>query len=122
MNLPNITLFLQLVHFAVAYYVLRRFIFGPALQIIVKQDNYKQSIQTKIEITRNAQQDNLKLKQSRWNFMKTSLTSLIPQISGLCFLPKKSDTSVPVQTLKLSDQEKQKIIQTLCDELSDIKS
>ena len=122
MDLPNVTLLFQMVHFAIAYVLMRKFVFEPALQIIVAQESYKQNLEQKIIVAQAAYQDTIQQKQSRWNFMKDSLTALIPKFILTSRFKKTTSEPIALKTVQLSSEQKQKLAAVLQDELVDIKS
>lgn len=78
MNAPDITLLIQVFHFIVAYTVLRKCIFTPALKILNKQEKDKQTLHASIEETALVKDNALKDLHSRWDHMKQSLYRLMP--------------------------------------------
>lgn len=118
MQLPNITLVLQLLHFGIVYIVLRRLVFGPVLKIIVVQAAYENKIQTNIQTWQSEYESIVARAQAQWTSMKYHLIKMIP-------FTQKSSSVLTTHVVRLSDQQlseqqKQKMSDMIENSLSDI--
>ncbi|MBI2344612.1 hypothetical protein HYV10_00880 [Candidatus Dependentiae bacterium] len=121
MKLPDITLFFQMIHFLLAYWALRRFIFAPALIIIHEQDQKNQLLTDKVECARSDLKDTVEQRQNRWNFIRQSLIKMAPSANlQKCLLKFKVTAPVEVSRVKISTAEKDSIQKVLHDKLLDI--
>lgn len=122
MNLPNMTLFVQMMHFAIAYWFMRRFIFEPALEIIESKEAYQKNLEQKISMTQRLQQESIKRQYAGWKLIKDSLYHLIPK----CMVSTISKSTIvdqnSIEKIKLSSERKQEVIDLLHRELLDVKS
>ena len=127
MDLPNLTLFVQMGNFAVAYFILRKYVFVPAFNIILAQESRLDSLNQRIDTAYIQQQQVLIQQKSQRSFMKDSLKQMIPDFSKkLCqtegsLLGAEAVHKVSMQDLKLSDKEKKEISVMLQGVLSDVK-
>jgi hypothetical protein len=127
MDLPNLTLFVQMGNFVVAYLVLRRYVFVPAYNIILAQQSRLESLNQKIDTAYVQQQQIVHQQKNRRAFMKDSLKQAIPDFSvKLCQsdLPQGSTSlmqPVEAKDVMLSDQQKKELSVMLQDALSDVK-
>ena len=122
MIVPDLTLVLQIIHFGIAYVIMQKFIFAPALKIIQAQDHYQKSLEQQIDQARALQMHTQEEQQSRWQKMKNALRATTPKISQICLTRKKElEQPLPDQQ-ELVSAEKQSFIKILCDQLSDIPS
>ena len=48
MIVPDLTLVLQIINFCIAYLIMQKFVFAPALKIIQAQDHYQKSLEQKL--------------------------------------------------------------------------
>lgn len=121
MDLPNVTLFFQIGNFCVAYFILRTYVFAPALKILVDEQSRIDALHKKIDVTRNEQQRLAEQQKTRWNLMKESLCKMIPSSSmSSCSIDQTLPDSLKMHDVKLSGEQKV-LKDMLQDELSDIK-
>lgn len=120
MNLPDVTLFFQMIHFWIAYIILRRFVFAPALTIIESGEQRIDQLQKRVDIARD---DQLQLQQQhrqRWRFIQLSLCDMVPKIhEKKCVNSVKVSAPVSLDNVTLSSEQKQAVKQMLHDELLD---
>jgi hypothetical protein len=121
MILPDFTLVLQIIHFYVAYLIMSKLVFAPALKIIETQDSYKKSLEQKIESVKALQVQVSQEQYSRWRAARESLQAFIPKLSQFCFKKETSATQPLVQP-PFSLVEKETLIEKLCQQLSDVKT
>lgn len=123
MNAPNITLIFQALHFFIAYLVLRRFVFAPALQILQKQESEKLLLQKEIQETADQKNKISQDIQSRWASMKTSLYTLIPSLSIKQFEMKSfvDHKKVLEENNTLSDSQRKKVKETVRASVTEVK-
>jgi hypothetical protein len=122
MNLPDFTLILQIINFYVAYAVMRKLVFTPALKIIEVQDSYQQSLERNIENAKSVKIQVTLQQKSRWNASKDMLYSLLPKLSQVCLSRNKSIDDPSLHQLQLSEVEQKSLVEKLCNQLSDVKS
>jgi hypothetical protein len=122
MKLPDITLLFQIFHFVIAYWILRRYIFSPALIILNQQQDEEFRMKVKLDQARHRYETLLTQKSQKWNFIQQSLLRMIPKfleqsapLSGV----KPSETNNEMQPL--NQQERQRIKDRLRDEVIEIK-
>ncbi|MBP6892402.1 hypothetical protein KBB68_02365 [Candidatus Babeliales bacterium] len=121
MNLPDVTLLLQIINFTIAYVMMRKLIFAPALKILEKQDFYKKSLQKNIEIAKSKEQNVMLQQKTSWQQAKQSLYQLIPKLSQISVINVSVSESVSKKSVPLSLNEKKVLVEKLCDQLSDVK-
>ena len=121
MILPDFTLVLQIINFCIAYVMMSKLIFAPALKILETQDDYKKSLEQKIETVKVLQAQVTQEQYSRWRTAKESLYVFIPKLSGICCVRDLSVNYSSIQP-QLSSIEKQSLIEKLCQQLSDVKT
>lgn len=120
MNLPDITLFFQMVHFIVAYTILRRFVFAPALTIIEASENRMGQLQKRVDLAHDDHQGLLQQQRQRWRFIQQSLCDMIPKINEkVCVNSAKVSAPVQLGNVTISGEQKKSIKQMLHDELLD---
>ncbi|MFA5998606.1 MAG: hypothetical protein WC747_01135 [Candidatus Babeliales bacterium] len=122
MDLPNVTLFFQIGNFCIAYFVLRKCVFAPALKILAAEKSRTDGLNKKIDDTVAQQQQLLTQQKTRWNLMKESLYKKIPSFSlPSCSIDQTLPEPLKTQDIKLSDQQKTAVQNMLQDELSNVK-
>lgn len=122
MNLPDVTLFFQMIHFFIAYRVLRRFVFAPALTIIEAGELRKDQLQKRVDMARENHLELQHQQRQKWRFIQRSLSDMIPKINEKkCVNQTKISEPVPLTERVLSSQQKQEIRQMLHDELLDVR-
>lgn len=120
MNLPDITLFFQMIHFAVAYVVLRRFVFAPALIIIETNEERMGQLQKRVDMARSDHQGLQEQQRQRWRFIQQSLSAMIPKFNDKsCLNSAKLSTPVQLDGVTLPEEQRQSIKKMLHDELLD---
>lgn len=122
MDLPGITLVLQILHFSIAYFVMRRWIFNPALKLVQDQTLNFERLHEKVDGATVQKDELLKQQKSRWIFMMHSLYKIVPEQINACFTKKVMTSSEPVPKITLSPEQKQEVLSLLQDELSNVKS
>lgn len=121
MNLPDITLVFQMIHFWVAYEILKRLVFIPALSILNRDMLVKQQLQGQINQQHQRHLELIEQHTSRWNQIKSTLYSMIPQFNEkLCIKDMQITAPVQVEITKLSNDQKKSIQSMLEKELLDI--
>ena len=121
MDLPNLTLVVQIFNFFIAYWLLRKYIFEPALHIIIAQDTRIEGLNKKIDVAYVQQQQILVQQKTQWSFIKSSLLKLIPNLSKKLCATRDRTIELKVDTLSLSEEEKQAIQKLLHDEMVGVK-
>jgi|GEM_PF-1293985 len=122
MNLPDVTLLFQMLHFLVAYAILRRFIFAPALILLEQNEQHKNQLLKNVDTTMAEQKELIGQQRQRWKTMQQTLTSMIPRFNAKNDVDAiRISTSIELSDVKLSEQEKQNIQKMLHDELSDVE-
>jgi hypothetical protein len=77
----NITLFVQMVQFFIAYWFLRRYIFVPAFAIIHREDLATQKLEGKISVLYSSMDEQRDQNQKDWgNIQKKLLSTVSKQI------------------------------------------
>lgn len=71
----NITLFIQMVQFFIAYQFLHRYIFAPAYEIIHKEDKATQKLEGKISTLQHSMEDQRKENRKDWEKVQKKLLS-----------------------------------------------
>jgi len=121
MNLPDVTLIFQMLHFLVAYAILRKFVFAPALMLIEKDEQQKNQLHKNVETTLAEQKELVVQQRQRWKAMQQTLTSMIPRLSGHNDVNAvRLSAPVELSDVKLSEKQKQNIQKMLHDKLSDV--
>ena len=121
MKLPDITLFFQIINFLLAYWVLRRFIFVPALKLIHTQERTNHLLNDKVATARVDLENNLEQKNKRWSFIKKSLIDMAPVVNlQKCLIKIKVMSPVKFSKIKVSDKERKTVQKMLHDKLLDI--
>ena len=121
MELPNITLLFQIANFTVAYWLLRKFVCAPALQILVSKESYQHNLEQKIVMVQATHQDCVEQKRARWIFMKKSLSELTPNLKSICIDKKELLQAVRIEAVSLSAQQRHEVLDLLRLKLSDVK-
>jgi len=126
-SLPNLTLFVQMGNFIVAYFVLRRYVILPAFDIISAQQARIESLNQKIDTAYVQQQQIIHQQKIKRAFMKDSLKQAIPEFFVKLCQSNESEGSgslmqpVEIKDVKLSELQKKEISAMLQDALSDVK-
>lgn len=122
MNLPDVTLIFQMLHFLVAYAILRRFVFAPALILLEQSEQHKNQLLKNVDTTMAEQKELTGQQRQRWKTMQQTLTSMIPRFNAKNDVDVvRISTPIELSDVKLSEQEKQNIQKMLHDELSDVE-
>lgn len=121
MNLPDVTLLFQMVHFAVVYVILRKFVFVPSLRIIEQQEKQEGELQGKVDASHQKYQEVATKKQQRLQHLKKSLIALVPKQANIDAVA--SETVKPLEAVisPLREEHKAKVSQLLIQELSDVE-
>ena len=121
MNLPDITLIIQMFNFMIAFFVLRKFIFAPAFLILENKKIVNLQLQNKITTTEEKYRSLLVQQTQRWRFIQKSLIDMMPDgYQKICFRTLKLSTPIDVHDSKLSDKDKEDVENMLIKNLSDI--
>lgn len=121
MKLPDITIFFQIIHFLFAYWVLRRFIFAPALVIIQDQDQRKKYLDDKLQRARTDLKNNVDQQHHRWSFIRQSLLKMAPSVNlKRALFKSKVTNSQESSKVHNFGSEKNSIQKVLQDKLLDI--
>ncbi|MBP9764758.1 hypothetical protein KBD08_00290 [Candidatus Babeliales bacterium] len=122
MLLPDITLLFQLVHFWIAYMLLRHLVFAPALNLLLQDEQHKNQMQKKIEGVGTVYRNLLEQHQQRWSFIKTSLYEMIPRQTVVTVKPKELDSEyVDMRDTKLTSKQKDDLKSMLRTQLSKVE-
>jgi hypothetical protein len=73
----NITLFIQMVQFFIAYWFLRRYIFVPAYAIIHREDRAAQKLEGKISMLQSSMNEQRDQNQKDWGKIQKKLLSTV---------------------------------------------
>lgn len=122
MNLPDFTLVFQIINFYVAYAIMRKFVFTPALKILEVQDSCKKSLEQSIESVKAVKNQVILQQKSRWNASKEVLYSFMPKLSTACLNRNKLIDDASLHHVQLSEIEQKSLVEKLCSQLSDVKS
>jgi hypothetical protein len=118
MNLPDVTLILQMIHFLIAYAVMYKFVFTPALVLLLQKQKSKKDLERSIESLHVQKTELIKKRTLGWAAMKERMTNLVPKLSKTCpIVISLKDLS---QEPGLSDIERNKIVTMIKSELMDI--
>ncbi len=121
MNLPDVTLMFQMLHFMVAYAILRKFVFAPALMLLEHDEQQKNQLQKNVETARAEQKDLVEQQGQRWKAMQQKLTSMVPQLNAHRDVNAvRLSAPIEISDIKLSEKQKQNIQKMLHDKLSDV--
>jgi hypothetical protein len=118
MQLPDFTLFLQMLHFFIVCLILHRLVFAPALDIIIMQDAYEKKLQKNIFNWQTEYEVIIKQAQEKWLSMKNFLLQLMPSIHKQSPVVLQHKI-IPINE-KISDQQRQKMSTMIQDSLSDV--
>lgn len=121
MNLPDVTLLLQIANFTIAYIIMRKLIFAPVLKILQQQDLYKQSLLLTIDQAKKEQHLTMIKQKTAWQKAKESLYAIIPKLSPVCVTTRQLTDISLQEPNPLSAQDKKALIEKLSDQLSDVK-
>jgi len=122
MNLPDVTLIFQMLHFLVAYTILRRFVFAPALALIEQNEEYKDQLLKNVDTTMAEQKELVGQQRQSWKMIQHALISMIPRFNAKNDVDVvRISTPIELSDVKLSEQQKQNIQKMLHDELSDVE-
>ena len=121
MNLPDVTLLLQIINFTIAYTVMRKFVFVPVLNILLAQDLYKKTLEKNIDAEKIEQQNVQNQQRSRWQSAKESLYQLIPNVSFMTFFEKSFKKLSKIEPKILSVSDKKLLVEKLSKQLSDVQ-
>lgn len=121
MNLPDITLLFQMLHFYVAYKILKYFVFAPALRIINQDIAQQQTLENKITQAHTQHATLLEKCNQRWKFIQESLRNNMPSLPAkMCFDHTKIAQKPTPQTI-LTKQQQDDIKKMLKQKLSDVE-
>lgn len=118
MNLPDFTLFLQMVHFLIVYLILYKLVFAPALELLVKEEKYTKNLHSKIDVLTQDQALLVANRDNNWQKMKKRLIAGIPVLSKVC--PVLQHTKMVETTKSLAPSEKNTIVSMIKNKLMDI--
>ncbi len=120
MKLPDITLIFQMIHFLIAYMIMRRFVFTPSLLILEENEAKNQRYNQKIHEARTQFHGIVQQQHQRWHFIKQSLMDMAPVVGiKKCFNGFKVSSAVEVEQSKLTLQEQESLKKTLHKKLLD---
>lgn len=123
MKSPDITLCIQAIHFFIAYYMLRTYVFAPALKILNKEEQDDKKLQASIADATSANKEAEQHKQNRWLKMKELLHARVPDRSYKFFsirLPKMKCSVVHETKTKILAPDRKKLKKVAKDRLSDV--
>ena len=104
----NLTLVVQMVHFAIAYYVLKIIFLQPAVAAIHKQDDHDAHLRAVLSAQRKKLAEQEEGQRLQWRYLKRLLQAEKPTIDGM-----KIPFSMPVvQSWQSMVQKKQLYLMT----------
>jgi F0F1-type ATP synthase membrane subunit b/b' len=118
----NVTLFLQITQFAIAYLFLYRFLFVPACKILDEEELVEKQLHKKIEKEQEVKDVLLQNYHEKSSHFKSALIESIPA-QATESVHKKSmfgSTLYSVEENQLSDQDRKKTESFLVDHLSQV--
>ena len=123
MKSPDITLLLQATHFFIAYYVLRTYVFYPAMAILNKEEERDEKLQEKIRDALVKRKVSTGYMQERWAKIKQTLHAMIPNTSRKLISLRESKQAVSLsdKDIELSDIESQRLKKLVSKSLMDVK-
>lgn len=78
--LINVTLFVQMVHFALAYYIIKIFLLRPAVSIILKKDKEERALQNAIYNQQKKLSEQEEAQRAQQAQLKELLRTQVPQV------------------------------------------
>jgi hypothetical protein len=121
MKLPDITLIFQMIHFLIAYMILKRFVFTPSLMILEANEARNQRYNQRIHEARMQFNGFVEQQHQRWHFIRQSLMEMSPVVGiKKCFTGFKVSSPVEVEKTKLTVQEQENLKKVLHKKLLDL--
>lgn len=122
MDLPNLTLFVQMVHFIIAYYVLRRYVFAPGLEVVLVEQSRMQKLLSAIQNGKNQKEETVLRQKIRLSFIRNALFNIMPnRIVTVFDLKDKSIESVKAEEMKFSQSDKNDVRDRIYSDLLGVK-
>ena len=107
----NGTFFVQIIHFGIVYYVLRKFLFRPVVDIIMQERAYEQSLHSSIEqqgkVIERMQLDKHEQWQEYRKVFAEQAPSLHSELDNKC-----CDVEMPVEKMPVVNEQVLKTTQT----------
>jgi len=85
----NITIFIQMIHFWIIFYLLTRWLWRPALKVIVKEEQEQQSLEDKIAAQQKIVENNEHRQERLWNIARQQFAKTIPSLKPVMVKPIK---------------------------------
>lgn len=120
MKSVDVTLIIQACNFFVAYYFLRTYVFYPCSQILEEREQQEQKLQKSIEEARAKHDNAIDRMKNRLQEIKQLLLNRVPAQATSVFDVKGQPQGVVPQPVALSDQQCQKIKQTISERISKV--
>ncbi len=105
---PNLTFFVQIIHFIIAYIIIEKFFLRPLLQLINKEKHYYDELINTIHKHQQLLKAKEELKITEWRNIKHFFATIIPKRIAKLFPPYKQLEIPP-----MNEKEMQKTVQEL---------
>lgn len=111
----NLTLLLQIIHFLIAYWILRRFLFAPIVQRLQQQDAERDTLRHRLtEHERNVIKAE-EVKRAEWHDYQKTLQSSKPELAS----PGQFVPPIPsLEHIELSHEQRGELIGQLSKEIA----
>lgn len=110
----NVTLLVQLGNFLIAYYILRTFIFIPALHILHDVEQKQADLEKDVQVHELAYQEQVRMQQVHIKDTRAKLLARVPDVKdyqdAMCEIPEIEASQVHPS---VSPEEIEKIKQTI---------
>ena len=101
----NITIFFQMINFWLAFYVLTRWLWRPALKLIIREEREQQSLESKIESQQKSVSNNEHRRERLWNMSRQQFAQHTPSV-GLVFIKSTKMRQYTMPLVEDSDESK----------------
>lgn len=117
----NATLFVQMVHFLIAYVLLRRFLFKPVASVIFAQRAYYTKLKDVIEHEEHAIIRKQEQQKEQWNIFQQEWQEAVPSLErrDTKKFPELIIQKVPLSKDVLS-KEVQKVVQDIKESIDNV--
>ena len=88
----NITLFIQMIHFWIIFYLLTYWLWRPALKLIVREEQEQTSLERKIAAQQKSVDNNEHRRDRLWNTARQQFAQAIPSLRLVFAKPSKKRT------------------------------
>ncbi len=106
----NITLFIQMIHFWIIFYLLTRWLWRPALKLIVKEETEQESLEDKISVQQKVVENNEQRRDRLWDVARQQFAQTIPSLQSVIAKPPKKRA---YEVLALDEDQKKDIVQSV---------